>query len=205
MLVLASASPRRKELLSMAGVSFIISPAGIAERQLSGEEAESFTARVAREKAQAAGRNEAGAWTLGADTTVVVDGTILGKPSGESQARRMLRALSGREHRVFTGVALFDPDGKLFGQLLLQTRVRFRMLSEALIEGYIATGEPLDKAGAYGIQGRGAMLVESISGSYTNVVGLPLPETLEMLEEAGLWQPSAGIAENFAVPMAARS
>ncbi|HUU00874.1 MAG TPA: Maf family protein [Myxococcota bacterium] len=205
MLVLASASPRRKELLAMAGVSFIVIPAGIAERPLPGEGAGSFSARAAREKAQAVRRREASAWVLGADTTVVLDGAILGKPADENEAGRMLRALSGREHRVLTAVALLKPDGALFGERLLQTRVRFRRLSEALIECYTATGEPRDKAGAYGIQGRGAMLVESIDGSYTNIVGLPLPETLEMLEDAGLWQPLAGGAKNRTAPMAARS
>lgn len=204
MLVLASASPRRKELLALAGVSYIVAPAGIGEIPLQGEDAESFTARAAREKAQAGRRRKAGAWVLGADTTVVLDDAILGKPADADEAGQMLAALSGREHRVLTAVTLFDPDGRMFGELLQQTRVTFRKLSETQIANYLATGEPKDKAGAYGIQGRGAVLVESIVGSYTNVVGLPLSETLAMLERAGLWKPQDSAAKQRPKQMAAR-
>lgn len=189
-LVLASGSPRRRDLLAGAGVPFSVQPSGAEEKIISGENAEDFTRRAARMKAQAvAGRLPPGTWILAADTTVVLDGTILGKPDNETDAVRMLRLLSGRSHKVLTAVVLTQAGGDDPLELLCETSVWFRPLDAATIQRYLSTGEPMDKAGAYGIQGRGAMLVSSIEGSYTNVVGLPLAETIQMLAEARVWRP----------------
>lgn len=189
-LVLASGSPRRRDLLTCAGVPFSVQPSGAEEKIVSGENAEDFTRRAARMKAQAvAGRLPPGTWILAADTTVVLDGTVLGKPKNEADAARMLRLLSGRSHKVLTAVVLTQAGGDDPLELLCETSVWFRPLDAATIQRYLSTGEPMDKAGSYGIQGRGAMLVSSIEGSYTNVVGLPLAETIQMLAEARVWQP----------------
>ena len=191
--VLASASPRRRELLTLAGVPHRVIQSGVDERLLPGEGPEDFTQRAAAEKAEAvAQRSAAGTWVLAADTAVVVDEEILGKPLDADDARRMLARLSGRRHRVLTAVNLCRAGEGQTGALLEQTWVLFRPLSTALIEGYLATGEPMDKAGAYGIQGRGAVFVRAIEGSYTNVVGLPLCETVELLERAGVFAPYTG-------------
>jgi len=199
-LILASASPRRRQLLDMAGVSCRVRSSGVEERPLAGESAGLYTSRAAGMKARAVAlRAHPGDWVLAADTTVDVDGDILGKPRNDDQAREMLSRLSGRDHRVLTGVNLLQAGGSAAEETLVETVVTFRTLSTNLIEGYLATGEPLDKAGAYGIQGRGAMLVRAIQGSYTNVVGLPLVETLEMLESSGLWQPFGEIAQESPV------
>lgn len=189
-LVLASGSPRRRDLLTCAGVPFSVQPSGADEKIISGENAEDFTRRAARMKAQAvAGRLPPGTWILAADTTVVLDGTVLGKPKNEADAARMLRLLSGRNHKVLTAVVLTQAGGDDPLELLCETSVWFRPLDAATIGRYLSTGEPMDKAGSYGIQGRGAMLVSSIEGSYTNVVGLPLAETIQMLAEARVWRP----------------
>ncbi len=187
-LVLASGSPRRRDLLALAGIPFSVQPSGVMEKTGGGENAEDFTRQTARMKARAvAGRLPPGTWILAADTTVVLDGTVLGKPRDESDAARMLRRLSGRGHRVLTAVVLTRAGGDDLFELLCETSVWFRPLNSAAIQRYVATGEPLDKAGAYGIQGKGARLVSSIEGSYTNVVGLPLAETIQMLKEAQVW------------------
>jgi septum formation protein len=189
-LVLASGSPRRRDLLSGAGVPFTVHPSRVEEKATPGEDAEDFTQRAARMKAEAvAGTQPPGTWILAADTTVVLDGTILGKPKNEADAAKMLRLLSGRRHRVLTAVVLAQAGGDEPFELLCETSVWFRPLDAATIHEYLATGEPMDKAGAYGIQGRGAMLVSSIEGSYTNVVGLPLAETIQLLAEAQVWRP----------------
>jgi septum formation protein len=189
-LVLASGSPRRRDLLSGAGVPFTVHPSRVEEKATPGEDAQDFTQRAARMKAEAvAGTQPPGTWILAADTTVVLDGTILGKPKNEADAAKMLRLLSGRRHRVLTAVVLAQAGGDEFFELLCETSVWFRPLDAATIHEYLATGEPMDKAGAYGIQGRGAMLVSSIEGSYTNVVGLPLAETIQLLAEAQVWRP----------------
>jgi septum formation protein len=130
-----------------------------------------------------------GTWVLAADTSVVLDGAVLGKPEDERDAERMLRLLSGRGHKVLTAVILTQAGGEDPLELLCETSVWFRPLDTATIRRYLSTGEPMDKAGAYGIQGKGAVLVSSIEGSYTNVVGLPLAETVQMLEEARVWRP----------------
>lgn len=192
MLVLASASPRRRELLAQAGYSFEVHPAHIPEDPKPGEEPIAYVTRLAREKAEAvfrelsaAGRNTTQAAAedlvvLGADTTVTVDDHILGKPEDAADAARMLRLLSGRTHRVITGVALVSAGAAEVAAEA--TAVRFLTLSEAEIADYIATGEPMDKAGAYAIQGRAARWIPRIEGCYFNVVGLPLALVAGMIE-----------------------
>jgi len=197
MLVLASKSPRRKQLLTLAGVPFRCVPSQVGEHPIKGEKPEAFTKRAARDKADAvATQAQPGTWILGADTTVVVDDEILGKPTDRSDAARMLKLLSGREHRVLTAVVLLQAGSQAVNEHLSETVVTFRSLDENMISGYLKTGESRDKAGAYGIQGKGALLVRSIEGSYTNVVGLPLVETSEMIRQAGLWSPFSEIQEN---------
>jgi septum formation protein len=192
-LILASASPRRQSLLSRAGVSFQVDVSGVEERQEPFESPEEFTCRAAKIKAEAvAMRSPSGAWVLSADTSVVVDGKMLGKPKDRADAARMLNLLSGRDHDVLTAVVLMKAGVDVRHTHLSKTKVTFRILNDDIIQGYIGTGEPLDKAGAYGIQGQAAALVQSISGSYTNVVGLPLCETLQLLEKAGVFRLFAG-------------
>jgi len=204
-LILASASPRRRDLLRLAGIPFRARAADVEERPGRAEDAAAFTRRVASLKASAVAALEpAGTWVLGADTTVEIDGVILGKPAGAADAARMLRMLSGRAHRVRTAVILHRAPGEEIAGSLVETRVRFCALDSRMVGGYIASGEPMDKAGAYGIQGQGALLVESIEGSYTNVVGLPLVETARMLERAGVWRPfDSALAKPMAQPAVA--
>jgi septum formation protein len=182
MLVLASASPRRRELLAQAGYAFVVRPAHIPEDSLPDEDPIAYVVRLAREKAEAVFRElaDATAVVLGADTTVTLDGQILGKPVDDADAARMLRMLSGRTHRVITGVALAAESGTQVAAEV--TAVRFLTLSDEEIRGYVATGEPLDKAGAYGIQGRAARWIPRIEGCYFNVVGLPLALVSTLLE-----------------------
>lgn len=192
-LFLASGSPRRRELLTQIGVPFARIAAEIDETPLAAESAEAYVERLARQKA-AAGRAtlgaEAGAVVLGADTAVVLDGRILGKPEDRVDGLRMLAALSGREHRVLTAVALCD--GARVASRVVDSRVRFALIEPARAEAYWASGEPCDKAGGYAIQGLGAVFVERIEGSYSAVVGLPLCETASLLAEFGIpcWQAS---------------
>lgn len=185
-LILASASPRRKELLGQLGLQFDCIPAAIDETPHADEPAAEYVRRMATEKAEAVAATHAPPdyAVLGADTTVVDCAAVLGKPSGPDEARAMLGALSGRKHTVISAVCL-RADG--FAQTrLVQTRVEFATLSSTNIEAYLATPEPWDKAGAYGIQGLGGALVRAIEGSYSNVVGLPLRETWELLGQAGI-------------------
>ncbi|WOX04914.1 Maf family protein [Microbulbifer pacificus] len=194
-LILASASPRRAELLQQIGVPFAVAATSVEERRGVDESPRDYVLRLAREKsragfAQVQQSSHAGAavWSLGADTIGVVDGQILEKPRDFADFTRMMRLMSGREHSVLTAVCLSGAGGE-FSEVV-ETRVRFRALDRALLEGYWNTGEPQDKAGGYGIQGMGAVLVESIHGSYSNVVGLPLEALAELLERAGIayWQ-----------------
>ena len=171
-LVLASRSPRRVELLTRAGYEFEVAPADIDERRLDGEPPREMVRRLARRKAAAVAPGRPGAVVLGADTVVVIDGAVLGKPDGDAEAARMLRRLSGRAHEVLTGVALHAADRCRDG--VQSTRVVFRALSAEDVAWYLATGESADKAGAYSIQGRASRFVTRIEGSYTNVVGLPM-------------------------------
>lgn len=180
--ILASQSPRRRDLLTLIGIEHEVRPANIDETYLPGEEPRAHAERLARGKAAAIAAP--GAVTIGSDTIVVVDGDVLGKPADEAEAARMLRRLSGRSHIVMTAVAV-DWDGKV-GSAVEQVGVTFRALSDDDIEAYIATGEPMDKAGAYGIQGYGAALVERIDGDFFGVMGLPVQLVLRLLEESGV-------------------
>lgn len=191
--VLASGSPRRRDLLKQLGLDFTVRPADIDEAVLPGEAPAMYVERLACAKAAAV----LGELVLAADTTVAVGGEILGKPGDEADARRMLELLSGREHSVFTGIAARGPAAGLAGaragkqthSRVVQTRVWFKALSAAEIGWYVKTTEPYDKAGGYAVQGLAAAFIERLEGSPTNVIGLPLPETLELLAQAGLHLP----------------
>ncbi|BCR06367.1 Maf-like protein [Desulfuromonas versatilis] len=186
-IVLASASPRRRDLLAQVGIAFSVEPSRAPEELLPGESPAEHVIRLSREKAQdVADRPEvAGRWFIGSDTIVVRDEQILGKPADRAEAAAMLRSLSGRSHQVWSGYAVIDRQSGTAVCGAVATRVRFKELTEAEIAGYIATGEPMDKAGAYAIQGIGAFMVLGIEGSYTSVVGLPLCEVIEVLERLG--------------------
>ena len=173
-LVLASASPRRTEILRAVGWPFEAHPANIDESMAEGEPAADYVERVARAKAEAVAASRLFGLVLGADTVVVVDDHVLGKPAGRAEARQMLRLLSEREHEVLTGVALVRAETKRCVVAHERTRVRFAPMSDAEIDWYVGTGEPLDKAGAYAVQGHAALFIETIEGNYWNVVGLPL-------------------------------
>jgi septum formation protein len=172
-LVLASTSPRRAEILRTVGWPFKASPVDIDESREAGEDAVSYVERLARAKAEAGAARSSAGLVLGADTVVLIDREILGKPRDEEDARRMLRLLSGREHEVLTAVALIDAhaESKVAHEI---TGVKFARMSEDEISWYVSTGEPMDKAGAYAIQGQGARFIEGIKGDYFNVVGLPV-------------------------------
>jgi len=194
-LILASESPRRKRLLLSVGVEFDVHPSSIDESVWLGEPAEpgkgpaEVAERWACLKADSISSQHPDSWILGADTIVVLDGRIFGKPSDSAGAVRMLNTLSGRVHEVITGMCLIEPGGKLRRSGSVTTRVRFKNLSMEEIGAYVRTAEPMDKAGGYGIQGIGAFLVESIEGSYTNVVGLPLCQALEWLMHENIIEP----------------
>lgn len=195
-LYLASGSPRRRELLAEIGVPFSVVSAPIDETPLPNESAPAYVERLARAKA-AAGLAclEGPAVVLGADTAVVLDGRILGKPENREDALAMLADLSGREHQVLTAVALSD--GQRVHSLCVTSKVRFRAISAEEAQRYWASGEPADKAGGYAIQGLGAVFVTGLSGSYSAVVGLPLSETAELLGQFGIacWQSPAHTPE----------
>jgi len=183
--VLASQSPRRRQLLSLIGIAHDVRPANIDERYFAGEEPRAHALRLARGKAEAIAAT--GAVTIASDTIVVVDGDVLGKPADAGEAAHMLRRLSGRAHTVITAVAVRWRDRLLADAE--EVTVTFRTLSDAEIAGYIATGEPMDKAGAYGIQGYGATIVERVDGDYFAVMGLPLNRLTRLLESLGLEYP----------------
>jgi septum formation protein len=201
-LVLASASPRRADLLRAAGFTFEVAPVDLDERLHAGEAAEAYVARLAEAKATAAaaalhaglkpratsevgpGFSPAGdVVVLGADTTVVVRGEVLGKPADAADAERMLRLLSGRTHEVLTGICLLKGQRRLVH--VEPTRVRVAPLSDAEIAWYVATGEPMDKAGGYAVQGLAARFIDGLEGSYSNVVGLPVEVVYNLLKELG--------------------
>jgi septum formation protein len=189
-LVLASQSPRRRELLSQLGIDLEVRPADADESVLPGEAPRDYVLRVARQKARAVD----GEVVLAADTAVVLGAEVLGKPAGAADARRMLEALSGTVHEVLTAVCVrrARPAPAVELDALVATRVRFATLSAGEIDWYVATGEPLDKAGAYAIQGSGGAFVLSVEGSVSNVVGLPLAEAAGLLRRAGFplpWSP----------------
>jgi septum formation protein len=191
-LVLASQSPRRRELLASVGIHAEVRPADTDESVREGEGADVYVRRLAREKARAVPCSE-GELVLAADTSVVLGSEILGKPRDEEDARRMLRALSGRTHVVMTGVhglaAGVAGSAPREETLAVSSAVRFVTLSEERIDWYVATGEPLDKAGAYALQGAGGSLVRGIAGSVSNIVGLPLSEALALLGRLGFASP----------------
>jgi septum formation protein len=178
-LTLASASPRRRQLLDMLGIPVVVKPSHIPEIHEPGESPEAYTVRLARAKAASV----PGDWVLGADTTVVLDGRLLEKPSDPADAVRMLSMLQGRTHDVVTAVALVA--GGALRERVDVTRVTFRPMDERFLRAYVATGEPMDKAGAYGIQGYGAALVERIDGDFFSVMGLPVRLVIELLGAAG--------------------
>lgn len=193
-IVLASASPRRSQLLTSAGIRFTVVPSDAPEDSVPGETAQQHVTRLSLLKAgEVAGRNDvAGRWFIGSDTVVVRDEIILGKPADAEDAAAMLRSLSGRTHRVISGFAVIDRHTGAQTAAAISTLVRFRELTEREIRGYIATGEPFGKAGAYAIQGTGACMIPAIEGSYTNVVGLPLCEVVQTLEAMGAIRLFAG-------------
>jgi septum formation protein len=197
LLVLASASPRRRELLRNAGIPFTVQAAGVDETPLEGESPQRCAERLARDKAREVFRSRPHEYVLGADTIVVIDAAMLGKPRDAADATRMLRMLSGRTHQVVTGVCLITPVAS--GQLPVAsnfggqqedirseiTLVRMCELSDAEIQAYVATGEPMDKAGAYAIQGIASRWISRIEGDYSNVMGLPVSLVYRMLREMG--------------------
>jgi septum formation protein len=184
-LILASQSPRRADLLRTAGIPFTVTVADVDEREQPNEAPQAYVARLAREKAGRVAADHPNAFVLGADTTVVVDGAILGKPCDAADAARMLRLLAGRRHEVLTGLCLRGPGG--FDRSdVITTVVEFAPLNEAEIACYVATGEPMDKAGAYAVQGRASRFITRIEGSYPNVVGLPVERVYAWCGEAGL-------------------
>jgi septum formation protein len=178
-LVLASGSPRRRQLLEMLGLAVEVRPSHVPEIRAPGEAPRAYVERLAREKAGSV----PGELVLGADTTVVVEGEILEKPADAADALRMLQRLQGRTHDVITAIALKTPRGMLGATEV--TAVAFRPADDDFLQAYVATGEPMDKAGAYGIQGYGAALVERIEGDFFSVMGLPVRRVLELLEQAG--------------------
>lgn len=188
-LILASRSPRRAELLSRLGLEFEILPPEIDESYLGDEMPATHAERLAREKAIAVARHHPDALVIGSDTIVIIDDDVLGKPGDAAEAVHMLRRLADREHQVYTAVAVVH--GTRVHSAVEAVRVRFRPLDDVECEEYVATGEPLDKAGAYGIQGFGSALVEAIDGDYFAVMGLPVVRTLELLRKHG-WRYAFG-------------
>ena len=181
--ILASASPRRRDLLKLVGIEHEVRPADIDESLLPGETPAAHAERLAREKAHAVAEHEPGAVVIAADTIVVVDGDVLGKPLDARDAHAMLRRLSGRTHTVLTAIAVAKESRT--ESAVESVAVTFRPLNDEEIDAYIATGEPMDKAGAYGIQGYGATIVERVDGDYFSVMGLGLRRLVELLERVG--------------------
>lgn len=190
-IVLASASPRRSELLSQVGIEFEIIPSHIPEEPLDGETPAEHVMRLASQKASdvagrvAAGRVGTAKWVIGSDTVVIIDGEILEKPEDHMDAIGMLKKLSGRDHKVITGYAIINSSSGEEVKRAVETAVKFKRLTDEEIEGYVHSGEPMDKAGAYAIQGLGSFMVEGIVGSYSNVVGLPVCQIVNDLEALG--------------------
>ena len=181
--ILASASPRRQEMLRSVGLKFKTIPGHVNEDYIKGESPQQHVRRLAQEKTQLIARKYPRTWVLGADTIVVIDGLILGKPKNKTQAKEMLKKLSGRKHKVFTGFTVMQVASKISHSDVVQSAVKFKKISAAELDWYIACAEPYDKAGGYAVQGKGAYFIKSIRGSYTNVIGLPLCEVLETLKK----------------------
>jgi septum formation protein len=184
--VLASASPRRRELLASIGLEFVVEPSNVVEVRQEGEAPEEYVARLSREKAHALAVLHPSEWIIAADTTVLLGDELLEKPIDHADAARMLGTIAGRTHTVYTGVTLVNLEKEHHDTRIAESEVRMLPLSDRDIEWYVRTGEPLDKAGAYAVQGIGAMFIDSIHGSYTNVVGLPLATLFQMLRRAGI-------------------
>ncbi|CAK8722205.1 MAG: septum formation protein Maf [Candidatus Electrothrix sp. AS4_5] len=180
-LILASASPRRQQFLADLSLTFTILVADIDETPLAGEKPAAFACRMAQEKAEAIAQQYPASWVIGADTVVTLEGRILGKPDSAGHALEMLRCLQGKKHEVITGVTLRCIEERCMENLSKRTEVRFAQCSDAILSAYIQTKEPLDKAGAYGIQGKGGFLVRSIVGSCSNVIGLPVNTCVRLL------------------------
>jgi len=184
--VLASSSPRRRELLKSIGLEFDVEPSHIPENRAEGETPEEYVARLSREKARAIAEKHPTRWIIAADTTVVLGDQVLEKPIDDADAKRMLATIAGDTHVVFTGVTLRRVEPLYADTHVTATEVRILPMTPHDIDWYVATGEPLDKAGAYAAQGLGGMFIDSIHGSYTNVVGLPLASLFQMLRKAGI-------------------
>jgi nucleoside triphosphate pyrophosphatase len=197
-LILASASPRRVDLLREAGYAFDVEPADVDESEAAGELPRAYVLRVAALKGGVVAAAHPDAVVLAADTTVVVDGQMLAKPADDDDARRMLGLLSGRTHEVLTGVVVLRAGRQT--SAIVGTRVRFRPMTAVDIDWYVASGEPRDKAGAYGVQGLAARFVEAIDGSYSNVVGLPVAAVRDLLGAEGVLPQDADRARNWAEP-----
>jgi len=192
-LILASGSPRRRELLARLSIDFEVIVPQVDETGQAGESPEAYVLRMARLKAAAVGAAHAGSWVVAADTIVILDGDVLTKPGGRREAVDMLMRLSGREHEVRTAWCLScDAEGVCLSDSCV-SRVRFRTFGRDWAKAYVDTGEPMDKAGGYGIQERGGVLVERIDGSYSNVVGLPLSELVGLLEEHRIVSPRSAL------------
>ncbi|MBW1698461.1 MAG: septum formation inhibitor Maf [Deltaproteobacteria bacterium] len=185
-LILASKSPRRRYLLKQAGLKFAVIPSNVDESTVAMFSPEVYVKELAEEKARDVSERYPKSWIIAADTIVLIDGTILGKPDSREQARNMLKRLSGKVHRVLTGYAICCSEKNRIHTETVKTDVLFKELTDEEIEWYIHTEEPFDKAGAYAIQGIGTFLVKSIKGSYTNVVGLPVCEVIEFLLKEGV-------------------
>lgn len=185
-LILASSSPRRRELLASTGIHFEVHPSHVPEEHQPGEAPEEYVARLSREKAHAVASHHPGRWVIAADTTVLLGDQLLEKPTSRDDAVRMLGTIAGRTHIVYTGVTLENKSREYRETRVAESEVRMLPLSRQDIEWYVDTGEPMDKAGAYAVQGIGAMFIDSIHGSYTNVVGLPLALLFQMLRKAGI-------------------
>ena len=183
-LILASRSPRRSELLRSLGLEFEVSPSKVEEVTDPEQSPEQNATNIARDKARWVARQNPGSYVLGADTMVVLDREIIGQPTDEEDACRILSKLAGKQHRVITGVVLITPEAQEYETAVVST-VTLKLVSENEIRSYVATGEPLDKAGAYAIQGKGSFLVESWEGSYSNIVGLPLEALTDLFQQAG--------------------
>jgi septum formation protein len=185
-LILASKSPRRRYLLEQAGLEFSVIPSGFDESSIAPSSLDSYVTRLAEAKAGDIAEKHPGSWIIGADTIVFIDNAILGKPESRAEARTMLRSLSAKTHQVYTGYCICCRSAGRHFTGVVKTDVCFKELTEKEIEWYINSGEPFDKAGAYAIQGLGTFLVRSINGSYTNVVGLPVCEVVELLIKEGV-------------------
>ncbi len=183
--ILASASPRRLELLKSMGFNFSVVPSGVDEKFLEGESVSEHVMRLSREKALAVADRNPEAWVLGADTVVIIDTEVLGKPGSKEEAREMIMRLSGKKHRVLTGFSVVRTSVNVVKSDLVESSVYFKEVSSDELEWYIGTEEPYDKAGGYAVQGKAASFVREIRGSYTNVIGLPLSEVVAVLKEVG--------------------